>query len=96
MFVGLAFRICDGRRELLRGPNFYHLLKSPLQYTIVAIGKIRLEVFIRVIRSILNGCHSIRLYFLSVKFRIRVATGHTRAGSVSHGSVEYRLFDLSG
>ena len=56
----------------------------------------QVEVFIRVIGSVSNGCHSIRLYFRSVIFRMRVATGHTRVGSVSHGSVEDRLFELSG
>ena len=31
----------------------------------------------------------------SVEFRIRVATGHNRVGSVSHGSVEDKLFEIS-
>ena len=43
-----------------------------------------LEVF----RSVLDGCHSIQLYFGSVIFQMRVAAGHTRVRSVSHGSVE--------
>ena len=53
-------------------------------------------MFIRIIGSVSDVCHSIRLYFGSVIFRMRVATGHTRVGSVSHGSVEDRLFELSG
>ena len=43
-----------------------------------------------------DGCHSIRLYNISVIFEMRVAMGHTRVGSVSHGSVEDRLFELLG
>ena len=54
------------------------------------------EVFIRVIGSVSDGCHSVRLYFGSVMFRLFVMTGHTRVGSVSHGSVKDRLFELSG
>ena len=46
------------------------------------------EVFIQVIGSVSDGCRSIRLYFRSVIFRMRVATGHTRVGTISHGSVE--------
>ena len=53
------------------------------------------SVFVRVIGSVLDGSHSIQFYFGSVIFRICVATGHTRVGSVSHGSVEDRLFELS-
>ena len=54
------------------------------------------EVFIRVIESVSDGCHSVQLYFGSVIFRMRVTAGHTRVRSVSHGSVEDRLFELSG
>jgi hypothetical protein len=55
-----------------------------------------LEVFIREIGSISDRCHSVRLYSGSTIFRLRVTTGHTRVGSVSRGSVEDRLFELSG
>ena len=54
-----------------------------------------LEVFIWVIESVSDGCHSVQLYFKSVIFRMRVIVGHTRVRSVSHGSVEDRLFELS-
>ena len=37
-----------------------------------------------------------RVSFGSVIFRMCVTTGHTRVGSVSHGSFEDRLFELSG
>ena len=52
-------------------------------------------MFIRVIGAVSDGCHSIRLYFESVIFRMRVATGHTWVGLVIHGSVEDRLLELS-
>ena len=53
-------------------------------------------MFIQVIGLVLDGCHSIRLYFESVIFQMRIATGHTQVGLVSYGSVEDRLFELSG
>ena len=37
-----------------------------------------------------------RVLFDSVVFRMRVAMGNTRVGSICHGSVEDRLFELSG
>ena len=57
---------------------------------------IYLEVLVRVIGLVSDGCHSIRLYYRSVIFRMRVTTDHTRVGSVSHGLIEDRLFELSG
>ena len=56
----------------------------------------RLEVFIRLIGSVSDGCYSVRLHFGSVIFRLCVTTGHTRVESISHGSVRDRLFKLSG
>ena len=53
-------------------------------------------MFIRVIGLVSDGCHSVELYFGLVIFRLRVTTGHTRVKSVSHGSVEDQLFELSG
>ena len=53
-------------------------------------------MFIRVIGSVSNECHLIRLNFGSVIDRMRVTAGHNRVGSVSHGSVEDQLFELSG
>ena len=53
-------------------------------------------MFIWVIKSVLDGCHSVQLYFGSVIFWMRVTAGHTRVRSVSHGSVEDRLFEVSG
>ena len=53
-------------------------------------------MFIRVIGSVSDGCHSVRLFFGSIIFRMHVLTGHARVGSVSHGSVKDRLFELSG
>ena len=55
-----------------------------------------IEVFIRVIRSISNGCHSVRLNFESDINQMCVTAGHIQVGSVSHGSVEDQLFKLSG
>ena len=40
--------------------------------------------------------HSVWLNFGSVIFQKRVTSGHIRVGSVSHGSVEDQLFELSG
>ena len=37
-----------------------------------------------------------RVSFDSIVFWIHVATSHTRVGSVNHGLVEDRLFELSG
>ncbi|XP_057519088.1 agamous-like MADS-box protein AGL65 isoform X2 [Amaranthus tricolor] len=54
------------------------------------------QVFVRVIGSISEECHLVQLYFGSVIFRMRVTAGHTRVRSVSHGSVEDQLFELSG
>ena len=48
------------------------------------------------IRSVSDGYHSVQLYFGSIIFGIRVMAGYTRAGSVSHDSVEGQLFELSG
>ena len=53
-------------------------------------------MFIQVIGSVLDGCHSVQLYFGSVIFWMRVTTDHNRVKSVSHGSVEDQLFELSG
>ena len=53
-------------------------------------------MFIRVIGSVSDGCHLVRLNFGSVIDRMRVTVGHIRVGSVSHGSVEDKLFELSG
>ena len=53
-------------------------------------------MFIRVIGSVSDGCHSVRLNFESVIFHMRVTTAHTWVGSVSHGSVEDQLFEPSG
>ena len=43
-----------------------------------------------------DTCHSVRLYFGSVIFWMRVTAGHTRIRLVCHGSVEDWLFNLSG
>ena len=51
-------------------------------------------MFIQVIGSVLDGCHSVRLNFGSVINQMRVTTGHIRVGSVSHGLVEDQLFEL--
>ena len=53
-------------------------------------------MFIRVIGSVLDGCHSVRLNFGSVINRMCVTAGHIRVGSISHGSVEDQLFEISG
>ena len=53
-------------------------------------------MFIRVIVSISDGCHSVRLNFILVINWMRVTAGHIQVGSVSHGSVEDQLFELSG
>ena len=53
-------------------------------------------MFIRVIGSVLDECHSVRLNFGSVINQMRVTAGHIRVGSVSHNSVEDKLFELSG
>ena len=53
-------------------------------------------MFIRVIGSVSDECLSVRLYSGSAIFRLRVTTGRARVGSVSRGSVEDRLFELSG
>ena len=55
-----------------------------------------LGVFIWVIGSVSDGCHSVQLYCRSVIFRMLVMAGHTRVKSVSHGSVQDKLFELSG
>ncbi len=57
---------------------------------------VKVEVFIRVIGSVSDECLSVRWYSGSAIFRLRVTTGRTRVGSVSRGSVEDRLFELSG
>ena len=61
----------------------------------ITISTNQAEVFIRVIEPVLDGCHSIQLYFGSIIFRMRVTAGHTRIRSVSHGSIEDQLFELS-
>ena len=52
-------------------------------------------MFIGVIRLASDGYHSVQLYFGSIIFRMRVTAGHSRVRSVSHGSVEDQLFELS-
>ena len=47
-------------------------------------------------RTVSYKCHLVWLYFGSIIFRLRVTTSHTRVGSFSHGTVEDRLFELSG
>ena len=45
-------------------------------------------MFIQVIGSVSDGCHSVKLYFGSSIFRMHVTAGHTRVRSISHGSIE--------